>query len=231
VTLLFPEDGIGARVFPAELSRFVTGYYRSQGVDVRPGETVDGVERRNDQAVVRLGSGGTVEADAVVAGLGIIPTTDLAENSGLPVSDGILVDDHGRVGGNPHIYAAGDVARFPVGALGKDTRVEHEDHALSHGRTVGANMAGADRPYDHLPFFYSDLFDLGYEAVGDLDPQLTTVTEWADPNRAGVVCYTDEIGKPRGFLLWGIFGKVDDARALITAGEPVDSSVLRALTS
>ena len=75
------------------------------------------------------------------------------------------------------MFAAGDVARFPDAALGGDLRVEHEDHAKSHGRRVGANMAGADEPYDHLPFFYSDLFDLGYEAVGELDSRLEMVVD------------------------------------------------------
>ncbi len=113
-------------------------------------------------------------------------------------------------------------------ALGGTRRVEHEDHANTHGRHVGANMAGADAPYDHLPFFYSDLFELGYEAVGDVDSRLETIAEWEDPNRKGVVCYLDD-GKPRGFLLWDVWGKVDAARELITAAEPVDAESLRAL--
>ncbi len=101
--------------------------------------------------------------------------TDLAEAAGLEVDDGILVDEYGRAGGRADVFAAGDVARFPVPALGGTRRVEHEDHANTHGRVVGANMAGAEQPYDHLPFFYSDLFDLGYEAVGDVDSRLDTV--------------------------------------------------------
>jgi hypothetical protein len=89
-------------------------------------------------------------------------------------------------------------------------------------------MAGANAPYDHIPFFYSDLFELGYEAVGDVDSRLETVAEWAEPNRKGVVCYV-EGGKPRGFLLWDVWGKVDAARELITASEPVDPGALREL--
>lgn len=106
--------------------------------------------------------------------------------------------------------------------------MEHENHANSHGRQVGANMAGANEPYDYLPYFYSDLFDLGYEAVGDADARLDTVEEWAEPNRKGVVCYVED-GKPRGFLLWDVWDKVDPARELIVAGEPVDSAALRSL--
>ena len=90
-------------------------------------------------------------------------------------------------------------------------------------------MAGADKPYDHLPFFYSDLFDLGYEAVGDVDSRLDTVEEWAEPNRKGVVAYVDGDGKARGFLLWDVWDKVDSARELIESGEAVDAARLRSL--
>ena len=91
------------------------------------------------------------------------------------------------------------------------------------------SMAGADEPYDHLPFFYSDLFDVGYEAVGQVDSRLRTVAEWGEPNRKGVVGYVDEDGRPRGFLLWDVWGKVDAARDLIRAGSPVGAAQLEEL--
>ena len=228
VTILFPEAGIGGRLFPAELASFVNDYYRSQGVDVLPEEMVASVSRDGDLRVATE-SGQEIAADAVVAGLGIIPSTDLAEQAGLPVDDGVLVDAYGLVEGHEDVFAAGDVARFPVKALEGTRRVEHEDHANTHGRAVGANMAGAGEPYDHLPFFYSDLFDLGYEAVGDVDSRLATVAEWAEPNRKGVVAYLGDGGKPQAFLLWDVWGKVDAARELISASEPVDAGSLRAL--
>lgn len=229
VTIVFPEKGIGSRLFPAELAAFVNDSYRSQGVDVRPAELVASVVHENGSFRVSTEQGSEIAADAVVAGLGIQPTTDLAQQAGLPVDDGILVDELGRVRGQEDVFAAGDVARFPVPALGGVRRVEHEDHANTHGRTVGANMAGADEPYDHLPFFYSDLFDLGYEAVGDVDPGLESLAEWAEPNRRGVISYMDDASRPRGFLLWDVWGKVDAARDLIRAGEPVDTEALRDL--
>jgi 3-phenylpropionate/trans-cinnamate dioxygenase ferredoxin reductase component len=227
VTMVFPERGIGARLFPAGLAEFVTGYYREKGVDVRPGELVDEIAG----GAVRLGSGTSIEADAVVAGLGIVPATELAEAAGLVVDDGIVVDELGQVRGRDDVFAAGDAARFPAVALGTLTRVEHEDHANSHGRAVGANMAGADTAYTNLPFFYSDLFELGYEAVGEVDSRLDTVAEWAEPNRKGVVCYLDAERRPRGFLLWDVWGKVDDARALIAAAAPVEQAQLSALVA
>jgi 3-phenylpropionate/trans-cinnamate dioxygenase ferredoxin reductase component len=228
VTLVFPDPGISAKVFPAELGKFVNDYYREKGVDVLPEESVASVERSDGTFQVTLEGGRTIEADGVVAGLGIEARVDLAEQSGLMVDDGVVVDDHGRVVGHDDVFAAGDVARFPAAALDGTRRIEHENHANSHGRYVGANMAGADRPYDYLPYFYSDLFDLGYEAVGDADTRLEMVAEWAEPNRKGVICYVDG-GKPRGFLLWDVWDKVDAARELIVADEPVDRAKIRAL--
>ena len=214
VTMVFPEPGIGHRLFPEGLSTFVADYYREKGVEVLGGEMVSSAS--GDR--VETGSGRTLEADAVVAGLGVIPDTELAEAAGLEVDDGIVVDEYGRVPGHENVFAAGDVARFPVRALGTTMRIEHEDHANTHGRAVGANMAGAETPYDHLPFFYSDLFDLGYEAVGLVDSRLEAVENWQEPNQKGIVTYVEN-GRPRGVLLWNVWDKVDAARDLIRSGE------------
>jgi NADPH-dependent 2,4-dienoyl-CoA reductase/sulfur reductase-like enzyme len=222
VTMVFPEHGIGARLFPAGLADFVTEYYRDRGVEVLTGETIAAVEG----GVVSTGSGATLDADGVVAGLGVVPRTELAEAAGLTVDDGILVDEYGRCGGRDDVFAAGDVARFPVTALGIRMRIEHEDHANTHGKTVGANMAGAGRRYDHLPFFYSDLFDLGYEAVGEIDSRLETVERWDDPNRKGIVAYVDGERRPRGYLLWNVWDKVDSARQAIGAGVPLGEELV-----
>ncbi len=229
VTMVFPEPGIGARIFPAELSASVTDYYRSRGVEVLDGTSVTAIERHGDTMSVVTGDGRTLEADAIIAGLGIQPRDELAVDAGLHVANGIVVDDRGRVEGHRDVFAAGDVASFPSAVLGVTTRVEHEDHAKSHGRLVGANMAGADEPYDHLPFFYSDLFDLAYEAVGELDSRRPTMADWTEPGRAGVVYYLDDEQRPRGILLWNLFDQVEAARDLIRAGEPVAPGALREL--
>jgi len=231
VSLLFPEDGIGSRLFPPELAAFLVDYYRSHGVEVLPGETVTGVERTGGGLEVQTGSGPLPAASCVVAGLGIEPNVELAEAAGLQTANGIVVDDRGRVAGRDDVFAAGDVARFPAKLLATELRVEHEDHAKSHGAHVGRTMAGADEPYDHLPFFYSDLFELGYEAVGEVDSRLATQAVWVEPNRKGVVCYVDGENRPRGFLLWDVWGKVDAARDLIGVGEPVGADSLERLAA
>lgn len=225
VTMVFPETGIGERIFPAELAAALNGYYVEHGVDVVPGASVTGLESRGGAWEVALGDGRRLTADGVVAGLGIEPNVELATAVGLPVDNGIVVDELGRVGGRGEVFAAGDVARFPAPALGTALRVEHEDHAKSHGRAVGANMAGAGVPYDHLPFFYSDLFDVGYEAVGETDPRLTVVSDLDELTGEATIAYLDRDRRPRGFVLWNRFGHVEAARELIRAGKPVGDKV------
>ena len=225
VTMLFPEDGIGARIFPADLAGYLVKYYRDKGVDVRAGEQVADIQASDDRMTVSTKSGFTVKADAVIAGVGVEPNTDLAKTAGLAVEDGIIVDEH-LTASLHDVFAAGDVARFMSPALGKRLRVEHEDNALTMGNAAGRSMAGDDAPYTHLPFFYSDLFDLGYEAVGETDPRLEVVADWKTRFREGVVYYL-AAGRVRGVLLWGIFGKVDEARALIAKPGSFDAKSLK----
>ncbi|MGH2387243.1 MAG: FAD-dependent oxidoreductase, partial [Chloroflexota bacterium] len=158
-------------------------------------------------------SGHEVQADAVVAGIGIQPNITLAQAAGLTVGNGIVVDEFLRTS-HPDIYAAGDVAEFADPTLGGRRRVEHEDNANTMGRLAGRAMTGEQERYTHIPFFYSDLFDLGYEAVGDLDSRLDIVADWTDPFHQGVVYYL-RAGKVRGALMWNVWDQVDAARELL----------------
>ncbi len=227
VTLIFPGPAIGARVFPRGLADFVTGYYRDKGVTVAAGETVTGLERRGrgESFAVRTRGHGEVTVDAVVAGLGIAPDVELAQSAGLKIEDGIVVDELLRTS-TPDVFAAGDAAAFFNPALGKRIRVEHEDNAVTMGRAAGRSMAGRGEPYRHLPSFYSDLFDLGYEAVGETDARLSTFEDWKEPFREGVVYYLDG-GRVRGVLLWNVWNQVDAARALIAEPGPFEAKDLK----
>jgi NADPH-dependent 2,4-dienoyl-CoA reductase/sulfur reductase-like enzyme len=170
-------------------------------------------------------TGKAVTADLAVAGLGIVPNTDLGQQAGVKIDNGIVVDQHLRTT-VADVYAAGDVANFYNPALDMRLRVEHEDNANFMGRAAGRAMTGANEPYDHLPFFYSDLFELGYEAVGELDSRLQTFSDWKDQFREGVVYYLKE-GRVRGVLLWNTWGQVDAARALIAEKGPFTANSLQ----
>jgi 3-phenylpropionate/trans-cinnamate dioxygenase ferredoxin reductase subunit len=225
VVMLVPEDGVGARVYPADLSRSLVDYYRERGVDLRTGEGLAGITPRAGKVVVKTTSGTELPVDVVVAGLGIQPNVDVAEQAGVPVDNGIVVDELLR-SDVKDIYAAGDVANFFNPALGTRVRVEHEDNANAMGAAAGRSMAGQGTPYTHLPFFYSDLFERGYEAVGELDSRLETFADWKEPFKEGVVYYMKG-GRVRGVLLWNVWGKVDEARNLIAEAGPFTSASLR----
>jgi NADPH-dependent 2,4-dienoyl-CoA reductase/sulfur reductase-like enzyme len=225
VTLLFPGSTLGAGRLPPALGAFLNEEYRAHGVVVRPNARVTGGRCGEDGVSLSLADGSTVEADVVVAGLGVTPNTHLAEQAGLAIADGIAVDDRLRTS-DPEIFAAGDVANFPCAALGTRLRIEHENAAISMGHHAGRVMTGDDAPYTTLPFFYSDLFDLGYEAVGVLDDRLTWVEDWIEPFREGVVYYLDG-GRVRGVLPWNVWGQVEAARELIAEPGPHDAERLR----
>jgi len=223
VTMAFPDSGIGARIYPPRLSEFLNAYFRDKGVTVLAGETVRAVKKSGNRFTVETASGKPLAADAVIAGIGIELEVGLAQSLGLKVDNGIVVDE--ALHAAPDIYAAGDVANFYSAALGVRRRVEHEDNANTMGAMAGRNMAGAAEKYDYLPYFYSDLFDLGYEAVGEFGADMNIVEDWKIPFRKGVVYYLKD-GRVRGVLLWNTWGQVDAARALITAKESVSAAAL-----
>jgi 3-phenylpropionate/trans-cinnamate dioxygenase ferredoxin reductase subunit len=215
VTMVFPGSAICSRMFPRELSEFLNDFCRQKGVEILPGESVTSLEQRGEQFALFTSGRREIVTDCVVAGIGIDPDVELANQAGLQVENGILVDEFCCTS-RPDIYAAGDVALFFNPALGKYLRVEHEDNALTMGRAAGRNMVGDAKPYHHLPYFYSDLFELGYEAVGDLDARLETVVDWEEPYHKGVIYYLKQ-GRVRGVLLWNVWDQVEAARALIAA--------------
>lgn len=226
VTLVATSAPLLAHLFPELLARTVTREFSDRGVELVVGRLAGGSTRRKG-VTVRLEDGTEIAADAAVVGVGVSPRTELARAAGLAVDDGILVDEHLRTGAHS-IYAAGDVARYPDRLLGV-RRVEHAAAAETMGTVAGRNMAGAHRPYRTTPFFWSDLFDFGYEAVGEVDTRHRTVEDWAvgedgQPDHStGVVYYVNQIGAVRGVLLWNVWESVKPARKLIesTGLEPV----------
>ncbi|MBU0621513.1 MAG: FAD-dependent oxidoreductase [Gammaproteobacteria bacterium] len=227
VTMVFPSNGIGSRVYPPALMNFLNGYFEEKGVTLLAAETVKSVRKMSGRMKVTTGSGREIVADGVVAGLGIQPNTALAEQAGLKVDNGIVVDELLR-SSDRDIYAAGDVANFHSAALDMRMRVEHEDNANMMGKLAGRNMARQSDIYSHQPYFYSDLFDLGYEAVGELDSGMDIVEDWQDPFRKGVVYYLRD-GRVRGVLLWNTWGQVAAATELIAEKAQYNSETLKGL--
>ena len=225
VTMVFPEDAISEDLFPQDLSKFLNEYYRLNGVEVMTGDSIASVQKDGDRLAARTGSGRILEADGVVAGIGIHPNLELAKEAGLQIDNGIIVNEQLQTL-NPDIFAAGDAANFFHSALGKRVRVEHEDNAVQMGKLAGRNMAGANETYTHIPMFYSDLFDLGYEVVGELNSKMETFSDWEEPFKKGVIYYLED-GRVRGVLLWNVWEKVEEARALMKEKGPFQPEDLK----
>lgn len=230
VVMVFPDNGIGSRIFPANLSKFLNDFYCSKGIEVLTNELVESCELRQGELVLKTHGNHKsgereITTDAVVAGVGLQPNVELAQAARLTVENGILVDC-GLSTSIPDIYAAGDVANFYNPTLSQRLRVEHEDNANKMGRLAGQAMAGQTVSYDYLPFFYSDLFELGFEAIGEIDTRLQIVEDWTDPFHEGVIYYLRD-DRVRGVLLWNVWDQIDAARSLIAAPGPFDSDSLR----
>lgn len=227
VTHILSGPGPLAHVLPSPISSFLTKYYGEHGVRVLHGTRATGIERMPHSLVLHLASGTEVEADYVLAGIGITPETTLAQAVGLQIQNGVVVDETQRTS-EPDIYAAGDLARYPDPVTGKLIRVEHWDNAKATGFHAGRNMAGANEPFFYQSMFFSDLFDLGFEAVGELDSRLETFADWEEEFRKGVIYYLRD-NKVAGVLLWNVWDKVDEARAVIAEGKTWQTADLKGL--
>jgi 3-phenylpropionate/trans-cinnamate dioxygenase ferredoxin reductase component len=224
VTMIFPSPWLVSRVFPESLGRYLTQQYRGKGVEVHAGDVPLSIQRDGNGYVTRTRSGREIRTDLVVAGIGITPNVSLARTAGLLTGNGVIVNEFLQTSA-PDIYAAGDIALFPEAGFGP-RRLEHWDNAVSQGKHAGRNMAGAREPFTYVPFFFSDLFEFGYEAVGDVDSRLTTFADWQEENKTGVVYYLDG-GLLRGAMMCNVWGQVDAARNIIQQGQPVTTESLR----
>ena len=158
------------RVLGPEIAAVFADLHRSHGVDLRCDITVAGIETGpDDSAAVLLGDGDRVPADLVVVGVGITPNVAIAEDAGLRVDDGVVVDEHLR-SSDPDIFAAGDVASAYHPTLRRQLRVEHWANALHQPGVAAMGMLGQDASYDRLPYFFTDQYDLGMEYFGHAEP-------------------------------------------------------------
>ena len=209
VTVLELGPRLMGRAVPALIATAMAARHVAAGVDIRCGTAVTGITTASGGSRIALADGTSVEVDVVVAGVGAVPDTALAERAGLATDDGILVDAR-LAASAPDVFAAGDCARFPHPLYpGRPLRLESWRAAQEHGTLAARNLLGAAAEYDRVPWFWSDQHDLSLQVSG-----LTTAAR-------------DEVVRvrPDGVEIW--FGLGADGRLVAAAGVGVGNTVAR----
>ncbi len=168
VTLVYMEEHPWEQMLSPEISQWLADYYRSKGITLMNRSQVAEFRGSGKVETVVLKSGEELTADMVALGIGVRPDLTLVKGTPLEGDNGIPVDEYLETD-LAGVYAAGDIAWYRDVIFNKRRRVEHWDTAKGHGEVAGANMAGEHQPYRELPYFFSDLFDLEFEFVGDFD--------------------------------------------------------------
>ncbi|MGH9572411.1 MAG: NAD(P)/FAD-dependent oxidoreductase [Candidatus Acidiferrales bacterium] len=173
-TMIFPEERVWKRMFTPEMSKFFERYYAALGVEILSKTNVAGFEGKGNVSAVTLEGGRTIPCDIAIAGVGALPVTDLFAKTEILGHDGVQVNEFLETGA-AGVYAAGDVANYPDSIFEKRRRVEHWDNAVSQGQHWARVAMGDRQPFVHVPYFFSDVFDLSYEFWGDSDGSTQTV--------------------------------------------------------
>ncbi len=214
---------MGRSVSP-EGARFVEGLHRAAGVELRFGVVIEAIEAAPHEGARVICRDGTLDADLVVAGIGMQRNLELAHNAGLPIEGGILVDELGRTGA-PEIFAAGDVTAFLHPQYGRRLRLESWRHAQNHGIAVGRSMAGDPTPYDDIPWFWTDQHGVNLQITGlPADAVRTVVRIDQSPAFCAVHLAADD--SVVGVTAAGSTRDIRAGTALIKSGRPVDPVLL-----
>lgn len=216
VSVHFPNNRLLEQMFPDSITGHLTEVYESKGVSLNSGFRLSSV-RAGRKLTLEPETGEAVEADVVVLGLGAIPNVRLAEEAGLEMEQGGVLVDETLQTSAPDVYAAGDIATFEDPLLGR-RRVEHMANAERSGDAAGRTMAGNRTEYRYTPLFWSDLFDDGYEALGETRTSHRVEEVWNDAHDAAVLYYLDG-DQVRGVLMWNTWGAVAKAREVMEASK------------
>ena len=190
VIVLEAQDRVLARVAGEPLSRFYEAEHRAHGVDVRLGVTVECIEEKDGRAAgVRLGGGELVEAEMVIVGIGIVPAVEPLMAAGARGGNGVAIDEHGRTS-LPHVFAIGDCAMHANAyAEGLPIRLESVQNANDLATTVARAITGDEEPYNSVPWFWSNQYDLRLQTVGLSSGHDSTVTRGDIASRSFSIIY------------------------------------------
>lgn len=225
VTLVERLDVPLENVLGREMGGMYADLHREHGVELLTGAGVEAIEGAGRVERVRLAGGRSIECSAVLVGVGVTPRTALAEAAGIEVGDGVLVDSTLRTSA-PGVFAAGDVASVLHPRYGRRVRVEHWANALNQGPAAARNMLGADEPWDRLPYFFSDQYDVGMEYAG-LASGTDEVIVRGDTAARELIAFWLSGGRVLAAMNVNVWDVNEDLQALIRSGAAVAPDRLR----
>jgi 3-phenylpropionate/trans-cinnamate dioxygenase ferredoxin reductase subunit len=199
--------------------------HRGRGVELLTGVELEALEGAGRVERVRLADGRTIDCAAVLVGVGVVPRTALAEAAGLAVDNGVLVDATLRTSA-PQVYAAGDVANAVHPFYGRRVRVEHWANALNQGPAAARNMLGCEEPYDRIPYFFSDQYDVGMEYTG-LATGSDQVVLRGDLASRELIAFWIADGRVAAGMNVNVWDVTEPIQALIRSRAPVDPARLQ----
>ena len=209
-----------------ELGGMFADLHREHGVVLRMDDGVAGFWGAGQVSAVVTSGGAEVPADVVIVGIGVRPNTALAQQAGLEVSDGVLVDQSLRTS-DPDIFAAGDVANAYNPLLGRRIRVDHWANALHGGPAAARAMLGREVVYDPVPYFFSDQYDLGMEMSGVASPgEYDEIVYRGDREAREFIAFWLSGGRVVAGMNVNVWDVTEDVQALIRSGRPVDAARL-----
>lgn len=216
-------------VLGSEVAQVFADLHREHGVDLRTGVTVSEIIVRDGAAAgLRLDDGAVIDADAVLVAVGAVPNLGPAQSAGLAIDGGgVLVDARLR-SADRSIYVVGDIANAEHPVLKHLVRVEHWANARNQPAVAAANIVGGNAEFADLPYFFTDQYDLGMEYVGFAGADDTVVFRRAADagEREFVVLWVSAESRVLAGMQVNIWDQLDDIKALILAGTPVDLAAL-----
>jgi 3-phenylpropionate/trans-cinnamate dioxygenase ferredoxin reductase subunit len=224
VTVIDPQPLPSERIFGREVAAFYRDVHAQQGIEFLLGEGVEAFEGHGAVARVRTASGRRVECDFAVVGIGVVPRTGLASDAGLEVSNGIVTDANLQTSA-PGIFAAGDVANAWHPFYHRRIRVEHWANALNQGPAAARAMLGQRDGYDHIPYFYSDQYDVGMEYSGHA-PEWDEVVFRGDPADGEFIAFWLRGGRVAAGMNVNVWDVNPQIEALIRAQQPAEAAAL-----
>ena len=224
-TVIEVADRLCGRAVPPEISAWLLAFHQGHGVDVRLDSGIEQLIGKDGKLTgAKLSNGDSIDCTLAIIGIGVVPNSELAEEAGLDIDNGVVVDEQGRTS-DPDIFAAGDLTNHPNPLLGRRIRLESWENAQNQARVAAKAMAGKGEDYAEIPWFWSDQFDANIQMIG-LPQSWEQLVTRGDPASGEFITFYLRDGKIDGAISVNNSRDIRMAKRLMQSGKPVSAEDL-----